>query len=286
MHSGAQPEPIKSCHDPSPSLALSLNVELKKRTIKRMSMKRHSDVNALLRTLGEAFTGEVVFDEFHDTVYFIKNSHGQYLVVNQTLADRCGLKHKSQLLGRTSEEVLPPPLGSSFTQQDRKLLRSGMALTGQLELHIYPSGGHGWCITNKHPLTDKQGKTIGLVGVSRDLGHPDQRGLGYEILAKAIQYANKNLSRSIKVTELVELTGLSRFQMDRRMRIAFGLTTGQWLLKARIDLARNLLQTSQIQIVDIAHKSGYADQSAFSRQFRRVTGLTPHEYRQLRSKPQ
>ncbi|MFN3194097.1 MAG: helix-turn-helix domain-containing protein [Aureliella sp.] len=51
------------------------------------------------------------------------------------------------------------------------------------------------------------------------------------------------------------------------MQIAFGLTTGQWLLKSRIDLGRTQLQTTSEPIVNIAHNAGYSDQSAFSRQF-------------------
>ena len=253
------------------------------RTMMDMRMKPEN-VRWLLGQLDAPFTGEVVFDHFHDTVFFIKNAMGQYLVVNETLVHRCGLKRKSQLIGRTPEEVLIAPLGSSFAQQDRQLLDSGHPLTGQLELHIYPSADVGWCITNKHPLTDNGGRIVGLVGVSRDLGSPRQDGGDYESIVQVVDYVRNNLSRPIKVQELVELSDLSRFQLDRRMQIAFGLTAGQWLLKSRIDLARTQLQSTSEPIVNIAHNAGYSDQSAFSRQFRRVTGLTPNEYRRIRRK--
>ena len=246
-----------------------------------MSTKLHSDAIGVLQRLATPFTAEFIFDDFHDVVYFIKDSAGRYLVVNQTLVTRCGLKHKSQLLGKTSEEALRPPLGSSFTLQDKQIIGTGNALMGQLELHVFPYGAVGWCITNKYPLRDGSGQAIGLAGVSRDLGQPEREGQGYESLARAIDHTRLHLSSGLKVVDLVELTGLSRFQLDRRMQITFGLTTGQWLLKARIDLARDQLAGQDIPIVEIAHNAGYSDQSAFSRQFRRVTGLTPSEYRNL-----
>ena len=110
---------------------------------------------------------------------------GAVLGCERELVHRCGLKRKSQLLGRTPEEVLIAPLGSSFAQQDRQLLDSGNPLTGQLELHIYASADVGWCITNKHPLTDKGGRIVGLVGVSRDLGSPRQECSDYESMFKS-----------------------------------------------------------------------------------------------------
>ncbi len=61
---------------------------------------------------------------------------------------------------------------------------------------------------------------------------------------------------------------MSRFQLDRRMRSVFGLVTGQWLVKIRLDAAQRLLKDAEIPISTIALRVGYSDQSAFTRQFR------------------
>ena len=63
------------------------------------------------------------------------------------------------------------------------------------------------------------------------------------------------------------------------MQSIFGLTTGQWLLKTRIDRAQRLLSESNLGIAAIAVAVGYTDQSAFSRQFRTATSLTPNQFR-------
>ncbi|MGB5630828.1 MAG: helix-turn-helix transcriptional regulator, partial [Woeseiaceae bacterium] len=62
----------------------------------------------------------------------------------------------------------------------------------------------------------------------------------------------------------------------------FGLTTGQWVLKTRISHASRVLVETDLPIADIALEAGYADQSAFTRQFRRSTGLSPSAYRRVR----
>jgi AraC-like DNA-binding protein len=72
------------------------------------------------------------------------------------------------------------------------------------------------------------------------------------------------------------------YQLDRRMRRVFGLTTGQWMLKMRISHASNVLIETRKPIADVALEAGYADQSSFTRQFRRSVGLAPSEYRKLR----
>jgi hypothetical protein len=77
----------------------------------------------MLGQLPEPFRGESLFDQLSDIVYFIKNARCQYVVVNRTLVERCGLRDKSQLIGRTASEVLRRPLGARLEAQDRRVLR-------------------------------------------------------------------------------------------------------------------------------------------------------------------
>ncbi len=51
------------------------------------------------------------------------------------------------------------------------------------------------------------------------------------------------------------------------------------MLKQRIDFARHQLSESDLAIATVAHNSGYADQSAFTRQFRLTTGISPTAFR-------
>ena len=54
----------------------------------------------LFSQLSEPIVGEALFDCLSDLVFFIKNSRYEYVVVNQTLVERCGLKEKRELIGR------------------------------------------------------------------------------------------------------------------------------------------------------------------------------------------
>jgi AraC-like DNA-binding protein len=238
-----------------------------------------SIVANLFARLADPFTAENVFDCLVGVVYFVKNERAEYVVVNRTLAERCGTHDKRVLLGKTAVQAFPPPLGRSFWEQDMRLLATGEPVLNQLELHLYPTGVTGWCLTDKFPLRGMGDTIVGLVGVSHDLHPPDEKADEYSSVAEAVQYARTNLDRRLVTEELATIAGLSAYQFDHRVRRLFRLSTGQLLLKLRMDLAAEQLRDTDRPVVAIGLGCGYADQSAFTRQFRRTTGLTPGEYR-------
>ena len=230
----------------------------------------------LLFQLAEPFTGEALFDGLTDLVFFLKNERGEYVLVNHTLASRCGVSDKSVLIGQTAADVFPHPLGASYLAQDLALIESGEALLNELELHMDSRGDTGWCLTTKLPLTGRDGRRVGLVGMSRDLHALTEE---YRDIAAALRQAQAHLDSPLSVEELARLADLSAYQFDRRIREVFHLSASQLLLKFRMDLATQRLRDTSDPIAHIALICGYSDQSAFTRQFRRTTGLTPGEYR-------
>jgi AraC-like DNA-binding protein len=65
----------------------------------------------------------------------------------------------------------------------------------------------------------------------------------------------------------------------------FHLTPRQLLTKTRVEAASRQLASGEGTIVDIAQACGYADHSAFTRQFRAVTGMTPRAFRRAAQAP-
>ncbi len=241
---------------------------------------RSSDLRAeLFSQLAEPLVGEALFDCLTDLVFFIKNSRYEYVVVNQTLVERCGLHEKGELLGRRADEVFPSALGQTYRAQDERVLRSGEAVLNQLELHFSPSGRRGWCLTNKLPLKNRAGKTIGLVGISKDLDSGSEQGQDYAQVAKVVQYIQTNFHEPLRVKELAAKAGFSEYQFEQRVRKIFQLTPSQLIQKTRMEIAVRRLRASADAIAVIAQDCGYSDQSAFTRQFRQTVGLSPSEYR-------
>ena len=233
----------------------------------------------ILQQMGQPFTAEALFDCLPDVVFFIKDTDGQYVAVNYTLVERCGLREKRQLIGHTPSEHQGSLLGRGYEAQDRQVLTTGQTITKQLELHMYPNRNVGWCLTTKLPLFDANKRVVGLVGVSQDLRLPDLTTADYEQVAAAVRYAENNIAAAPTVRMLANVASMSTYRLDRRMQRVFGLTTGQWMLKLRLDIARQQLIESDLAIATVALNVGYSDQSAFTRQFRRATGLSPSRFR-------
>jgi len=220
-----------------------------------------------------------LFDGVSDIVFFVKDSKGRYLSVNDTLAKRCGLTSKQDVIGRTAEELFPPPLGTAFADQDRNLLKGGAPIRDHLELHLYPGGGSGWCLTYKEPVIAGDGQITGICGISRDIRIPAERDGGYAAFSTALEYIHRHFDEPLRLPVLAEMAGLSVYQFDQRIRSLFRLSAGQYLVKVRIDFACDRLRTGGQAIADIALDCGYSDQSAFSRQFKQATGMPPLAYR-------
>jgi AraC-like DNA-binding protein len=233
----------------------------------------------LFSQLAEPLIGEALFDCLTDLVFFVKNARYEYVVVNQTLVERCGLREKSELLGRRADDVFPSALGRTYRAQDERVLRTGDAVLNQLELHFYQSGGRGWCLTNKLPLRDRKGRVIGLVGISKDIHAGNDKSEDYSQVAKAILFMQMNSHEPLRVRDLAARAELSEYQFEQRVRKIFQLTAGQLLQKTRMETAVRLLRKAGKPIAAIALDCGYSDQSAFTRQFRQTVGLSPSEYR-------
>ena len=245
------------------------------------STQHTSGITDFLARLADPFTAEALFDCLADMVFFIKDDMGRYLVVNQTLVNRCNLERKDELLDRTAAEIFPGPTGESYLAQDLEVIRTGVPLVNALELHTYPQGAPGWCLTTKLPLLDKSGQCTGLVGFSRDLHAPEEKSKAWSQLARAIDRARATLDQPWPLSRLAEEAGITPYQMDHRVRQVFHLTPGQLLLKFRMDQATQQLRHTASPIATVALNCGYSDQSAFTRQFRRAIGMSPGEYRRM-----
>ena len=227
---------------------------------------------------------ETLFDRIPDIVFFVKDLRARYVTVSRTLVERCSLENSVDLIGKTVLDIFPSPMGESYHDQDLEVLEKGVPLTDLLELHLYVHGEPGWCITNKVPLTRDDGTVTGLVGISKDLHAPADGARGYRELAEAARHIQTHYGEQLRIEELARMSSLSVYQFEHRMKKIFQLTAGQFITKVRIEAACERLRTTEASVVDVALVCGCYDHSAFARQFKATTGLTPSEYRRSQTK--
>jgi AraC family transcriptional regulator len=108
------------------------------------------------------------------------------------------------------------------------------------------------------------------------------RGLAQWQVRKVTGYMHEHLAEEIGLDELSGLLGLSRFYFCTAFRLATGKTPHDWLRHQRIEQARKLLSEPYLSVTDVGMAVGYGTPSAFTASFRKLTGVTPTEYRRTR----
>ena len=100
------------------------------------------------------------------------------------------------------------------------------------------------------------------------------------LIEKAVDWIRCNLQSHLTVGDLLQRIPTSRRNLSRRFKLETGESIQAFIQRLRIDRAKLLLETSNTPIDRIVEKIGYRNPSAFARQFKRRTKLTPTQYRQ------
>jgi len=102
---------------------------------------------------------------------------------------------------------------------------------------------------------------------------------GDEMVTKAQAYIESNLHEKISVDDLSTMFSVGRRNFDRRFVKATGNTPLEYVQRVKIESAKKAFEISRKTINEVMHEVGYSDVKAFREIFRKITGITPLEYR-------
>ncbi|MDO4320295.1 MAG: AraC family transcriptional regulator [Bacteroidales bacterium] len=114
-----------------------------------------------------------------------------------------------------------------------------------------------------------------------DLNAETQSKFRYQIVNR---YITENYQRAISLGGVASLVQMSPTAFCNAFKKSSGLSFGKYLLAYRMKMAAKLLSTTLDNISEIAYKVGYNDAPHFTKTFHRYFGVSPSEYRNLRSK--
>lgn len=106
-----------------------------------------------------------------------------------------------------------------------------------------------------------------------------QKSHNDDIVLKAQAILESNSDEKLSMDQLAQMLAISRRNLDRRFIKATGNTPIEYLLRVKIEATKKQLECSMKTIQEIMYENGYTDLRAFREQFRKITGLTPVEYR-------
>ena len=115
--------------------------------------------------------------------------------------------------------------------------------------------------------------------VSPPRGPKRKNGLPRARLNRVIEYIEANLDGKITLTALAETAGMSAHYFTELFKQSVNVPPQQYVLRRRIERARNLLNNPRVTVLEAAVRCGFSDQSHFTKIFRRIVGVTPTGYR-------
>lgn len=139
---------------------------------------------SMLRTL---------IDNIPDYIY-VKDTNSHHIINNKAMVGLIGAASELETLGKSSMHFFGENVASAYLEEDKEILRSGRAMINFEESTITKNGEQKYLLTTKVPLTDEQGRVVGIVGISRDITHQKETELDLRtskyFLERAQQVAN------------------------------------------------------------------------------------------------
>ncbi|RPD39140.1 GlxA family transcriptional regulator [Chitinophaga barathri] len=100
-----------------------------------------------------------------------------------------------------------------------------------------------------------------------------------ESIRKAQEFIEKNIHQRITVDQLANMLALGKRNLERRFKKATSNTVGEYTQRVKIEAAKASLVSSRYNVNEVMYSVGYTSTKAFRTTFKRITGLSPVQYR-------
>lgn len=118
-------------------------------------------------------------------------------------------------------------------------------------------------------------KTLSVVKLIQPSGHSKQARIG-----EVVDHIVKNFEEDISVSRAAAMTGMSDVTFSRNFQSVTGHSFVEFVNRVRIGQACGMLYASEDQITTICHNSGFKNVANFNRQFLKIKGMSPSQYRE------
>jgi len=246
-------------------------------------MKRPATDSSLrtgLRRIG-AEAPEVIelFDYLEDLPLWMKDVAGTYQWVSVSFLLNFGLKTREEVIGHNDYDLCGEALANQYRIDDERVLR-GERILSRVELVGRFDHTARWCVTSKIPLHDAKGNVVGNAGVTRPLATQGPGATPADSpLSEAIRHVSQHFAEPITNQELAAACGLSVRAFERQFRATYQSSPHDYVRQMRVRMSCSALVFSKKSLAEVASGYGFADQSHFAKEFRRIMGDTPREYR-------
>jgi AraC family transcriptional regulator len=107
----------------------------------------------------------------------------------------------------------------------------------------------------------------------------ERGGLSSAQKARVLDLVQRRLADDLRLDDLAEAAGVSRYHFVRLFRNSLGVTPHRFVLAQRVAAARHLLEQTRLPLAEVAAATGFSSQSHLCTTMRRESGMTPGQWR-------
>ena len=237
------------------------------------------DLVSQLRALGAVPTPAIeLFDQLPDTLFWIKDAACRFRWANRALVMLNGRGSRWDLIGQSDTDFSELDRANQFYHDDLKAL-AGEPVVGRVELIVFNHIGH-WYSTTKLPLHNIRTRIVGTVGIAVPMPRKETESSAGTPLAQAMHFIGQHCKEPLDNGRIARAAGMSLRAFYRQLIEAYHCAPHAYLQQLRVRLSCQTLVFSDRPVASIAKEYCFADQSHYTKTFRRVLGMTPSEYRE------
>ena len=194
--------------------------------------------------------------------------------------DNMGISFDPNFVMRTAIENHFNPnfeFAEIYKKEDSLIQHIGLALLAESESES--PAGRLYSESLVQTLTLHLLKNYSTANLKQENAHG---GLSGYRLRRVKEFINANLEEDLSLAEIAAVSDLSQYHFARAFRTSTGLTPQQYLMRQRVERAKELLASDELPIVEISLRTGFKNQSHFTTLFRKLTNCTPKSWRELK----
>jgi len=242
------------------------------------TMNKYDVQRRFLERIGSFEPFKLLFDLLPNVGFYIKDLSGRIMIINRYNCANCNIPNELAAIGKTSHDLFRPFFADEYFDTDAEVIKTGRPLLNK----VLPSIN---CllkpmIVNKVPVYDRNRKIIGVAMAYYSVDSTSDSPTWSQRLTNVIDYIHHHYAEQVKSETLAQIARVSETHLKRIFNRLFGMPSIEYLILTRINAARDLLETTDRTISDIAQEVGFYDHSHFIRHFKRLRGCTPNQYRQ------
>ena len=217
-------------------------------------------------------------DTLPDACFYMKDLDCRIMALNKRNCEVCNIKNEMDVIGKRSDEVFTSNYAGQFMALDLEVQRTQKPIINRIETRP-ADRSPGFMISSVFPVKNGNGKIIGTMRLYRVIASHDTMPEWQGRLKNIVAYIQEHYTEEITLEQLAQMSGSSVSHFVRTFTKTLEMSPNRFIVTTRINAARKLLETTDKLISDIAHETGFYDQSHFIRTFKRLRRQTPAQYR-------